>query len=44
MPVSRRFRPGHDAKLKSRLVKEARAGSEAAKENLREWGWERYIP
>lgn len=42
-PVARRFLPGHDAKLKSRLVKEARSGSKAARENLREHGWEHFI-
>lgn len=42
-PVRRRFLPGHDAKLKSRLVKEARSGSEAALQNLREHGWEHFV-
>lgn len=42
-PVKRRFLPGHDAKLKSRLVKEARAGSKAALQNLRENGWEHFV-
>lgn len=42
-PVARRFLPGHDAKLKSRLVKEARNGSEAARQELREEGWEHFI-
>jgi hypothetical protein len=41
--VKRRFLPGHDAKLKSRLVKEARNGSEAAREELIEEGWEKFI-
>jgi hypothetical protein len=43
-PVARSFKPGHDARLKGRLVREARNGSEEAKQNLRDWGWERYIP
>lgn len=42
-PVSRRFLPGHDAKLKSRLLREARAGSEEAKQSLRENGWEKFL-
>jgi hypothetical protein len=40
--VRNRFLPGHDAKLKSRLVKEARAGDEAALQKLREHGWEHF--
>lgn len=42
-PVKRRFLPGHDAKLKSRLLKEARGGSEAAKRNLEENGWSHFL-
>lgn len=41
--VKRRFLPGHDAKLKSRLVEEARNGSDAARQELREEGWEHFI-
>jgi hypothetical protein len=37
-PVRRRFLPGHDAILKSRLLREARAG-DAAKRALRRLGW-----
>ena len=37
--VSRRFLPGHDAKLKSRLVSAARLGDTAAEQQLRELGW-----
>lgn len=42
-PVARRFKPGHDARLKSRLVKDARSGSEAARKQLEEFGWEKFI-
>lgn len=42
-PVARRFLPGHDAKLKSYLVKEARAGRAAARAELRELGWEHFV-
>lgn len=42
-PVKRRFLPGHDAKLKSRLVKEARDGSTAALDELRRYGWEHFV-
>lgn len=41
--VRNRFLPGHDAKLKSRLVKEARSGSEIAKQQLEEHGWSKFI-
>lgn len=41
--VQRRFLPGHDSKLKSRLLKEARAGSDIARQKLVEQGWERFI-
>jgi hypothetical protein len=37
-PVRRRFLPGHDARLRSRLVREARAGS-AARRELHRLGW-----
>jgi predicted nuclease with RNAse H fold len=37
-PVKRRFLPGHDAKLKSRLLREVRAG-QAARERLVRLGW-----
>jgi predicted nuclease with RNAse H fold len=36
--VSRRFLPGHDAKLRSRLIREMRAG-EAARAEMRRLGW-----
>lgn len=42
-PVKNRFLPGHDAKLKSRLVKDARSGKEAAKQELEELGWTKFI-
>lgn len=42
-PVKRKFLPGHDAKLKSRLLKEARDGSGEAKRNLEEWGWSHFL-
>jgi hypothetical protein len=38
-PVQRRFRPGHGAKLKSRLVREHRLGDRSATQQLRELGW-----
>ena len=38
-PVARRFKPGHDAKLKSLLLREARQGSESAKRRLDALGW-----
>lgn len=41
-PVRRRFLPGHDARLRSRLLKEARAGSAARKE-LARLGWGRAL-
>ena len=41
-PVQRRFLPGHDAKLRSRLVKEARAGW-AARRELARLGWTRAL-
>lgn len=41
--VKRRFLPGHDAKLKGRLVREARSGSDAAKQQLEEYGWTKFI-
>jgi predicted nuclease with RNAse H fold len=37
-PVRRRFLPGHDARLKSRLLKDLRAGESAARE-LARLGW-----
>jgi predicted nuclease with RNAse H fold len=37
--VSRRFLPGHDAKLKSRLLREARSGDTVAEQHLRRLGW-----
>jgi hypothetical protein len=41
-PVRRRFLPGHDAKLRSRLLNEARAGLAARKE-LARLGWKRAL-
>jgi len=41
-PVRRRFLPGHDAKLLSRLLAEARAGEDARKELIR-LGWTRHL-
>lgn len=38
-----RFLPGHDAKLKSRLLRLARAGDEQAIEELRRRGWEHFL-
>jgi predicted nuclease with RNAse H fold len=37
--VRNRFLPGHDAKLKSRLMRDCRAGDEEACERLRQLGW-----
>jgi precorrin-8X/cobalt-precorrin-8 methylmutase len=34
-----RFRPGHDAKLRSRLVKALQAGDDEARQRLAELGW-----
>jgi precorrin-8X/cobalt-precorrin-8 methylmutase len=34
-----RFRPGHDAKLRSRLMKALQAGDEEARQRLAELGW-----
>ncbi|MFI5282468.1 MAG: hypothetical protein ACHQ0J_04995 [Candidatus Dormibacterales bacterium] len=34
-----RFKPGHDARLHSRLINEAIAGSKAAEKRLDELGW-----
>lgn len=43
-----RFMPGHDAKLKSALVKTAKDGTTATKAKARtrlvELGWEKYLP
>lgn len=41
--VSRRFKPGHDAKLKSMLLKEARSGNESAKRRLKALGWDHLL-
>lgn len=41
--VKRRYLPGHDAKHKSRLVKEARNGNEAARRELEEHGWIKFL-
>ena len=42
-PVRRRFLPGHDAILKSRLLREMRAGDDA-RDELRRLGWSRPSP
>jgi hypothetical protein len=42
LPVRRRFLPGHDARLRSRLLREARAGVAARKE-LARLGWSRAL-
>jgi hypothetical protein len=42
-PVRNRFMPGHDARLKSRLVREARAGDIEAKLRLERLGWLRFL-
>lgn len=41
--VRNRFLPGHDAKLKSVLVKAARLGDEVAKRDLENLGWTKFI-
>jgi predicted nuclease with RNAse H fold len=41
-PVRRRFLPGHDSKLKSRLLREARAG-DAARAELARLGWSKFV-
>ena len=41
-PARRRFLPGHDARLRARLLHEARAGRAAADE-LRRLGWEHFL-
>jgi len=41
-PVRRRFLPGHDAKLRSRLLRHVRAGS-AARQQLARLGWAAYL-
>lgn len=41
-PVRRRFAPGHDARLRARLVAEARAGAEARREIERR-GWTKFL-
>eukprot|EP00752_Nemacystus_decipiens_P016642 g14882.t1 len=47
-PVRRRFRPGHDARLKSRLLNQARHGQWAAQvaavEELNDRGWLYFLP
>lgn len=47
-PVARTFLPGHDAKLKGRLIREARDGdwrqSATAVDSLLERGWARFVP
>jgi hypothetical protein len=40
-PARRRYLPGHDAKHKSRLLAEMRAGSAPAAEELHRLGWAR---
>lgn len=42
--VRSRFAPGHDAKLKSTLLREARAGDSAAWLEMRIRGWSRLVP
>ncbi len=39
-----KFLPGHDAKLKSRLVTAAKEGNTKATATLRELGWAKFIP
>jgi hypothetical protein len=39
-----RFLPGHDAKLKGRLIREARDGNKPAVKALKDLGWEKYVP
>ncbi|BCZ24053.1 hypothetical protein MTY59_39080 [Mycobacterium senriense] len=39
VPVSRHFLPGHDAKLTSRLLRDARLGDTAAEQQLSQFGW-----
>ena len=41
--VRQRYLPGHDAKHKSRLLREARAGSDEAVANLTRLGWIRFL-
>ncbi|HYT30120.1 MAG TPA: hypothetical protein VEN82_05035, partial [Actinomycetota bacterium] len=41
-PVRRRFLPGHDSRLRARLVAEARAGS-AARTGLARLGWSKFL-
>ena len=41
--VARRFRPGHDARLKGQLLTAARRGSEAAAWQMVELGWGHYV-
>ena len=38
-----RFLPGHDAKLKSALVKEALGGSKRAVTKLEKLGWKKFL-
>src|ERR1700742_5217582 len=38
-----RFRPGHDAKLKSQLIKEALGGSKRAATKLEALGWTKFL-
>ena len=40
-PARRRYLPGHDAKHKSRLIAEMRAGSASAADELQRLGWDR---
>lgn len=39
-----KFLPGHDAKLKGRLIREAREGNKKAIASLKDLGWAKYIP
>lgn len=42
-PVRARFLPGHDAKLKSALLKAARAGDQKARDDLYSRGWLKFL-
>jgi hypothetical protein len=43
-PKSGRFLPGHDVKLKSALLKRVALGDAAAKDEMRQLGWEQFLP
>jgi hypothetical protein len=46
-PVARRFKQGHDQRLKGQLQRQARTGTpgekRSAKAQMRKLGWERYL-